>query len=47
MLFLGGEAAHRREAGQDQRVDAGLGAAGEDRVRVAAADDLGALPHRV
>src|SRR5215211_3524019 len=47
VLLLGGEAAHGREAGQDQRVDAGLGAAREDRVGVAAADDLGALPHRV
>ena len=47
VLVLGGKAAHRGEAGQDQRVDAGLGAAGEDRVGVAAPDRLGALPHRM
>ncbi len=46
VLFLGSQAPHCREAGQDQRVDAGLGAACQDRVGVAAADDLGALPHR-
>ena len=43
VLVLGGEPAHRAEAGEDQRVDARLGAAGEYRVRVAAADQLGAL----
>ncbi len=34
------EALHRREARDDQRVDAGLAAAGEDDVGVAAADQL-------
>ncbi len=43
MLVLDRQAAHRAEAGQDQRVHAGLGAAGEDDVRVASADDLGSL----
>ena len=47
MLVLGGEPAHRAEAGQDQRVHAGLGAAGEDDVGVAPADDLGSLAHGV
>ena len=47
MLLLRGQSSHRGEAGQDQRVDAGLGPAGEDRVGVAATDDLGPLPHRV
>ena len=46
MLLLRGQAPHRAEAGQDQRVNAGLGAAREDRVGVAAADDLGTLPDR-
>ena len=47
VLVLGGEAAHRAEAGEDQRVHAGLGAAGEHRVGVAPPDDLGTLAHRV
>jgi hypothetical protein len=47
VLLLGGETAHGAEAGQDQRVHAGLGAAGEDDVGIAAADDLRALPDRV
>ena len=47
ILVLGHEPAHRAEAGQDQRMDARLGAAGEHRVGVAAADELGALADRV
>src|SRR5829696_7306142 len=47
MLLLGREAAHRTEARQDQRNDAGLGPAGQHRVRPAAPDQLGALSDRV
>src|SRR6266511_4991109 len=47
MLVLDREPAHRAEAGEDQRVHARLGAAREDRIRVAALDQLGALSHRV
>ena len=47
MLVLGGEAAHRGEAGEDERHDAGLGAAGEHRVGVAALDHLRGLTDRV
>ena len=42
-LVLDGEPAHRGEAGEDQRHDAGLGAAGEHRVGCAALDHLGGL----
>ncbi len=41
------EALHRREARDDERVDAGLAAAGEHDVGVAAADQLGGLHDRV
>ena len=47
MLLLGGEPAHRAEAGQDQRVHARLGAAREHGVGVAAPDQLGGLADRV
>ena len=47
VLVLGDEAAHRAEAGEDQRVDARLRAAREHGVGVAAADQLGALADRV
>ena len=47
MLLLGDEAAHRAEAGEDQRVDARLGAAREHRVGVAALDQLRRLADRV
>ena len=47
VLLLGDEPAHRAEAGEDQRVHARLGAAGEHRVGVAAPDQLGALADRV
>ena len=40
VLVLGDEPAHRAEAGEDQRVHARLGAAGEHRVRAAALDQL-------
>ena len=43
MLVLGSEAAHRREAGEDQRHDARLGAAREHGVGGAALDHLGGL----
>ena len=43
MLVLRGQPAHRAEPRQDQGVHAGLGAAGQDRVRVAPADDLRAF----
>ena len=42
VLLLGDEPAHRAEAGEDQRMDAGLGTAGEHDVGVAALDQLGA-----
>ena len=38
VLVLGDEAAHRAEAGEDERVDARLGAAGEHDIGVAAPD---------
>ena len=41
------QAAHRAEAGQDQRVDAALRAAGDHGVRVAPPDQLGPLADRV
>jgi hypothetical protein len=47
VLLLGDEPAHRAEAGQDQRVDARLGAAREHDVGIAAPDELGRLPDRV
>ena len=47
MLVLRGEPAHRREAGEDQRDDAGLRATGEHRVGCAALDHLGRLADRV
>ena len=47
ILLLGDEPAHRAEAGEDHRMHAGLGAAREDDVGVAAANRLRALPHRV
>ena len=47
VLVLGDEAAHRAEAGEDQRMDARLGPAGENGVGVAAADQLGAFADRV
>ena len=47
MLLLGDETAHRAEAGEDQRVDARLGAAREHGVGVAAPDQLGRLADRV
>ncbi len=47
VLLLGGEPAHGAEPGEDQRVHAGLGAACEHRVRVAAADQLRRLADRV
>ena len=47
VLLLGDEAAHRAEAGEDHRMHARLGAAREDDVGVAAADQLGALPDGV
>ena len=47
MLVLGREPAHRREAREDQRDDARLGAAREHRVGVAALDHLRRLADRV
>ena len=47
VLVLGDEPAHGAEPGQDQRVHAGLGAAGEHGVGVAAAHELGRLADRV
>ena len=45
ILVLRDEAAHRAEPGQDQRMDARLGAAGENRVGRTAPNQLGALAH--
>src|SRR5919204_6365978 len=47
MLLLCGEAAHRAEPGEDQRVNARLGAAGEHEIGVAALDQLRALANGV
>jgi hypothetical protein len=47
VLILGGEAAHVREAREDERVDARLRPAGEDDVGGAVPDELGALADRV
>jgi len=47
VLVLDGQAAHRREAGEDQRMHARLAAAREDGVGVAALDDLRRLADRV
>ena len=47
MLVFRLPAPHRTEPRQDQRVHAGLGAAGQHRVRVAPADDLGTLAYGV
>ena len=47
MLVLGREPAHRGEAGEDQRHDARLRAAGEHRVGRAALDHLRRLADRV
>ena len=47
ILVLNREPAHRREAGEDQRVHAGLAPAGEDRVGVAAFDQLRGFTDRV
>ena len=47
VLVLDGEPAHRREAGEDQRHDARLGAAREHRVGRAALDHLRGLADRV
>ena len=47
MLLLGREPAHRAEAREDQRVHAGLGAAGEHRVGIASPDDLRPFSDRV
>ena len=47
MLVLRDEPAHRAEAGEDQRVDARLCAAGEHGVRGAAPDHLRRLADRV
>ncbi len=43
----GAEALHRREAGKQQRVQAGLDATGDDRVGAAASQQLGRLSDRV
>src|SRR6266516_4653476 len=47
ILVLGGQASHGDEPGEDDRLDRGLGPAGEHGVRVSALDQLGRLADRV